>query len=167
MEILYFSAFALALFGLSGLFTVTQQTSAVIERFGRFQRLCRPGLNWRIPVIDRAVARVSLRIQQLDVDVETKTQDNVFVMTKVSVQFQVLPDKVRQAHYQLDDPARQITSYVFDLVRAETLVSSRAPSGRSRARRSRSAWRISSGSCSPMRSLRAGGTRHAPRGCSA
>ena len=105
--------------GVAGLFTVRQQSSAVIERFGRFKRLCTPGLNWRIPIIDRIVERVSLRIQQLDVDVETKTKDNVFVMTKVSVQFQVLPDNVVSAYYQLNDPGRQITSYVFDLVRAE------------------------------------------------
>jgi regulator of protease activity HflC (stomatin/prohibitin superfamily) len=102
-----------------GLFTVTQQSTAVIERFGRFQRLCAPGLNWRIPFIDRIAGRLSLRIQQLDVDVETKTKDNVFLLTKVSVQFQVLPDKVEAAFYKLHDPARQITSYVFDLVRAE------------------------------------------------
>ena len=105
--------------GAAGLFTVRQQSSAVIERFGRFKRLCAPGLNWRIPIIDRVAERVSLRIQQLDVDVETKTKDNVFVMTKVSVQFQVLPDNVVSAYYQLNDPGRQITSYVFDLVRAE------------------------------------------------
>ena len=104
---------------LAGVFTVRQQTSAVIERFGRFHRLCEPGLRWRIPLIDRIAERMSLRIQQLDVDVETKTKDNVFVMTKVSVQFRVLADNVASAYYQLDDPGRQITSYVFDLVRAE------------------------------------------------
>jgi regulator of protease activity HflC (stomatin/prohibitin superfamily) len=102
-----------------GLFTVEQQTVAVIERFGRFLRLAKPGLHWRIPVIDRIASRETLRIRQLDVDVETKTRDNVFVFTKVSVQFQVLPDKVRDAYYRLNDPAKQITSYVFDLVRAE------------------------------------------------
>lgn len=111
--------FMLILFGLTGFFTVQQQSAAVIERFGRFQRLCKAGLNWRIPVIDRIAERVSLRIRQLDVDVETKTRDNVFVMTKVSVQYQVLPENVESAFYQLNDPDRQITSYVFDLVRAE------------------------------------------------
>ena len=107
MNPLQISLCALALsalvLGLAGLFTVTQQSSAVIERFGRFKRLCTPGLNWRIPLIDRIAERVSLRIQQLDVDVETKTRDNVFVMTKVSVQFQVLPDKVASAFYQLNE----------------------------------------------------------------
>ena len=102
-----------------GLFTVEQQKVAVVERFGRFLRLAEPGLHWRIPVIDRIAGRETLRIRQLDVDVETKTRDNVFVFTKVSVQFQVLPEKVRDAYYRLNDPAKQITSYVFDLVRAE------------------------------------------------
>jgi len=111
-----FLGVVLALFGL---FTVEQQTVAVIERFGRFLRFTKPGLHWRIPVIDRIAGRETLRIRQLDVDVETKTNDNVFVFTKVSVQFQVLPDKVRDAYYRLNDPAKQITSYVFDLVRAE------------------------------------------------
>ena len=119
MATLFAGLLALALVAILGLFTVTQQTAAVIERFGRFHRLCSPGLNWRIPFIDRIAERVSLRIRQLDVDVETKTKDNVFVMTKVSVQYQVLPDNVMSAYYQLNDPDRQITSYVFDLVRAE------------------------------------------------
>ena len=119
MDAIQIGLVALVLFALAGLFTVTQQTSAVVERFGRFKKLCGPGLNWRIPFIDRIAARISLRIEQLDVDVETKTRDNVFVMTKVSVQFQVLPDNVVSAFYQLNDPRRQITSYVFDLVRAE------------------------------------------------
>jgi len=104
---------------LIGLFTVEQQTVAVLERFGKFLRLAKPGLHWRIPGVDRIASRETLRIRQLDVDVETKTRDNVFVFTKVSVQFQVLPDRVRDAYYRLNDPARQITSYVFDLVRAE------------------------------------------------
>lgn len=117
-EFLYALA-GLALFGLSGLFIVKQQTTAIVERFGRFARLGSPGLNWRIPLVERVVERLSLRIHQLDVDVETKTKDNVFVFTKVSVQYQVLAESVVSAYYQLNDPSRQITSYVFDLVRAE------------------------------------------------
>jgi regulator of protease activity HflC (stomatin/prohibitin superfamily) len=103
---------------LSGLFTVRQQTSAIIERFGRFTRIAPAGLNLKIPFIDHIAGRVSLRIQQLDVKIETKTKDNVFVNVIVSVQYYVLPSKVVDAYYKLQDPQGQITSFVFDTVRA-------------------------------------------------
>lgn len=99
-------------------FTVHQQSAAVIERFGKFARIGKPGLNFKLPFIERVVARINLRVQQLDVRIETKTEDNVFVQVTVSVQFFVLPDKVVDAYYRLEDPARQVTSYVFDVVRA-------------------------------------------------
>jgi regulator of protease activity HflC (stomatin/prohibitin superfamily) len=102
----------------SGLYIVRQQTSAIIERFGRFNRAARPGLNFKIPLIDRIAGRLSLRIQQLDVRVETKTKDNVFVFCVVSVQYYVLPTKVIDAYYKLQDPQSQITAFVFDTVRA-------------------------------------------------
>lgn len=103
---------------LMSFFTVHQQTAAVIERFGKFARIGKPGLNVKVPFIERVAAKLSLRVQQLDVRVETKTEDNVFVQVTVSVQFFVLPEKVVDAFYRLEDPGRQITSYVFDVVRA-------------------------------------------------
>jgi regulator of protease activity HflC (stomatin/prohibitin superfamily) len=104
---------------LSGVFVVKQQTTAVIERFGRFIAVRRPGLHIKIPFVDKISGRLSLRILQLDVIVETKTKDNVFVKLKVSVQYKVIEDKVYDAFYKLDFPQDQITSYVFDVVRAE------------------------------------------------
>ncbi|TAH32578.1 SPFH domain-containing protein [Candidatus Saccharibacteria bacterium] len=101
-----------------GLFTVTQQTAAIVERFGKFKRIAPAGLNFKIPLIDRIAGRLSLRIQQLDVRVETKTQDNVFVFVVVSVQYYVLPSKVVDAFYKLQNAQAQITSFVFDTVRA-------------------------------------------------
>jgi len=103
----------------SSFFTVKQQTSAVIERFGKFLSVRNSGLQLKIPLIDRIVGRVNLKIQQLDVIIETKTKDNVFVKLKVSVQFMVLKDTVYDAFYKLEYPHDQITSYVFDVVRAE------------------------------------------------
>ena len=100
-------------------FIVKQQTSAVIERFGRFQSIRQSGLQLKIPVVDRIAGRISLKIQQLDVIIETKTLDDVFVKLKVSVQFMVIKNKVYDAFYKLDYPHDQITSYVFDVVRAE------------------------------------------------
>lgn len=104
---------------LASFFTVKQQTAAIIERFGRFNAIRQSGLRFKIPLIDRISGRVSLKIQQLDVIIETKTLDDVFVKLKVSVQFKVIKDKVYDAFYKLDYPHDQITSYVFDVVRAE------------------------------------------------
>ena len=104
---------------LSGIFTVKQQTAAIVERFGKFLSIRNSGLQFKIPVFDRIAGRINLKIQQLDVMVETKTKDDVFVRLKISVQFQVLKEKVYDAFYKLENPHDQITSYVFDVVRAE------------------------------------------------
>ena len=100
-------------------FVVKQQTAVVIERFGRFQSIRNSGLQMKIPLVDRIAGRLSLKIQQLDVLVETKTLDDVFVKIKVSVQYLVIRDKVYDAFYKLEYPHDQITSFVFDVVRAE------------------------------------------------
>ncbi|MGK0378673.1 MAG: regulator of protease activity HflC (stomatin/prohibitin superfamily), partial [Patiriisocius sp.] len=104
---------------ITGIFTVRQQTAAVIERFGKFLKARHSGLNFKIPVVDRIAGRINLKVQQLDVLVETKTKDDVFVRLKISVQFQVIKEKVYDAFYKLENPHDQITSYVFDVVRAE------------------------------------------------
>ncbi len=100
-------------------FLVKQQTAAIIERFGRFSSIRQSGLQLKIPLVDRVAGRVSLKIQQLDVIIETKTLDDVFVKLKVSVQYMVIREKVYDAFYKLDYPHDQITSFVFDVVRAE------------------------------------------------
>ncbi len=103
----------------SAFFTVKQQSAVVIERFGKFESIRNSGLQLKIPVIDRIAGRVNLRIQQLDVMIETKTKDNVFIKMKVSVQFKVIQEHVYEAFYKLEYPHDQITAYVFDVVRAE------------------------------------------------
>lgn len=100
-------------------FIVKQQTAVVVERFGRFQSIRNSGLQMKIPLVDRIAGRLSLKIQQLDVIVETKTLDDVFVKLKVSVQYLVIREKVYDAFYKLEYPHDQITSFVFDVVRAE------------------------------------------------
>lgn len=104
---------------LTSIFTVSQQTVAMVERLGKFHREAGPGIHLKIPFIDEIVSRVNLRVQQLDVGIETKTEDNVFVNMVVSVQYFVLPEKIFEAQYKLDDAHRQIRSYVFDVVRAQ------------------------------------------------
>lgn len=104
---------------LSSFFTVKQQTAAIVERFGRFHSIRQAGLQLKIPIIDKIAGRINLKIQQLDVIIETKTKENVFVKMKVSVQFKVIQTNVYDAFYKLEYPHDQITSYVFDVVRAE------------------------------------------------
>ncbi|MGY8948614.1 MAG: SPFH domain-containing protein [Flavobacteriales bacterium] len=100
-------------------FVVKQQSAALVERFGKFSGTRQSGLQLKIPLIDKVAGRLSLKIQQLDVVIETKTKDDVFVKLKVSVQYKVIKEKVYDAFYKLDYPHDQITSYVFDVVRAE------------------------------------------------
>ncbi|MEM9868606.1 MAG: SPFH domain-containing protein [Bacteroidota bacterium] len=104
---------------LSFVFIVKQQTAVVIETFGKFTSVRHSGIQFKIPFIQRIAGRLSLKIQQLDVIVETKTLDDVFVKLKVSVQYVVIRDKVYDAFYKLEYPHDQITSFVFDVVRAE------------------------------------------------
>jgi regulator of protease activity HflC (stomatin/prohibitin superfamily) len=125
METWHYHYIALGVLGFFGfltlifsVFTVGQQTAAVVQRFGKFVRVATPGLNFKTPWIDWVAGRPNLRVQQLDVKVETKTEDNVFVQFVVSVQYYVMPEKVYEAFYKLDDPTKQITSFVFDVVRA-------------------------------------------------
>lgn len=100
-------------------FTVPQQEIALVERFGKFARISGAGLNLKVPLIEQVRGSLSLRVQQLDVQVETKTKDNVFINIVASVQFQVLNDRVYDAFYKLTDARSQIQSYVFDVIRAK------------------------------------------------
>ena len=109
----------LVFFALQSFFIVKQQTVGIIERFGKFVGFRRSGLQFKVPFVDKVVARVNLKVQQLDVQVETKTKDDVFVHLKVSVQFRVIPESVYDAFYKLESPFEQINSYIFDTVRAE------------------------------------------------
>ncbi len=103
----------------AGIFIVKQQTAAIVQRFGKFHSVRNAGIQLRIPLVDQVAGRVNLRVRQLDVNVETKTKDDVFVRIKVSVQYKVLREYIYEAFYKLEDPHGQITSYVFDVVRAE------------------------------------------------
>ena len=114
-------AFGLAVLAMLGsaFFSVEQRTTAIVQRFGKFLREAGPGIQIKVPYVDRVVGRVNLRVQQLDVEIETKTEDNVFVRMVVAVQYVVLPEKAYDAFYKLEDANRQITSFVFDVVRAQ------------------------------------------------
>jgi regulator of protease activity HflC (stomatin/prohibitin superfamily) len=120
MEVAILIPFFIGLFLLfTGLFTVRQQTVYIVQRLGKFHISRHAGLHFKIPIVDQIAGKISLKIQQLDVHVETKTKDDVFVSMKVSVQYKILPAAIYDAFYKLQNPTEQITSYVFDTVRAE------------------------------------------------
>lgn len=100
-------------------FTISTSEVGIIERFGKFSRIASPGLGCILFGVDDLVGRLSYRVQQLDVRCETKTLDNVFVEAVVTIQYQVLQEKVYEAFYALTNPKQQITSHVFDVIRAE------------------------------------------------
>lgn len=97
-------------------FTIEQAHAGVVQRLGKFLRVAPPGLNLKIPYVDTMVANISLQVQQLDVKVETKTKDNVFVQIPIAVQYKVSPDKVYDAFYKLSDPVKQIESFVYNVI---------------------------------------------------
>ena len=104
----------------SGMFTVQQQQRVIIERLGRYHKIADPGLNFKFPFIDRIAGRVTHRVRELEINVESKTKDDVFVDLLIAVQYYIdeTEDAVKAAFYRLMDPQRQISSYVFDTVRA-------------------------------------------------
>jgi regulator of protease activity HflC (stomatin/prohibitin superfamily) len=97
-------------------FTVSTAQVAVITRFGKFRRVADPGLNWKWPIIDKVAGKVSLRVNQIDLTMETKTKDNVFVTIPISVQNRVRPEKIYDAFYKLTNPMEQIQSYVEQVI---------------------------------------------------
>ncbi|WP_338750609.1 SPFH domain-containing protein [Janibacter alittae] len=99
-------------------FTVKTQENVIVERFGKFKKVATPGLNIKTPFVETTTKPISLRVRQLEVNIETKTKDNVFVTIPVAVQYVIGEENVVDAHYKLDNPEEQIRSYVFDTVRS-------------------------------------------------
>ena len=121
MEILGWIVFLFLLFlvlssTLGSFFTVNTAQVAIVTRFGKFLRVAEPGLNWKWPFIDGVASRISLRVNQITLTMETKTKDNVFVTIPISVQNRVRPEKVFDAYYKLSDPTAQIKSYVEQVI---------------------------------------------------
>src|ERR1700689_3297540 len=96
-------------------FTVETAQVAIVQRLGKFARVAGPGLNWKTPFLETVVRRLSMKVQQFDLQVETKTQDNVFVQIPVSIQYKVIPEAVEAAYYKLSDPVKQIESMVYNV----------------------------------------------------
>src|SRR5579864_4217804 len=119
-SLLLIIGFLVVIFALSivfgSFFTVETAQVAIVQRLGKFARVAGPGLNWKTPFLEIVVRRMSMKVQQFDVQVETKTQDNVFVQIPVSIQYKVIPDAVEAAFYKLSDPVKQIESMVYNVV---------------------------------------------------
>ena len=112
----------IALFLLKGaLYMVKQKHGVIIERLGKFHKVSKAGLHFKIPLIDSIAGNVNLRVRELPVEVETKTKDDVFVRIVVSVQFFVIAavEGIKDSFYELNNPEQQIQSYVFDSIRSE------------------------------------------------
>jgi regulator of protease activity HflC (stomatin/prohibitin superfamily) len=118
LEFFLYAVVALFAIGtiLSGFFQVRTAEAVVIQRMGKFLRVASAGMNFKLPWLDQIAGRIDLRVQQLALDVETKTKDNVFVKIPVSVQYHVIPEKVYEAFYKLANPKQQISSYVFNVI---------------------------------------------------
>ena len=118
--VLLFFAVIVVLFALSivfgSFFTVETAQVAIVQRLGKFARVAGPGLNWKTPFLETVVTRLSMKVQQFEVQVETKTQDNVFVQIPVSIQYKIIPEGVESAFYKLSDPVKQIESMVYNVV---------------------------------------------------
>jgi regulator of protease activity HflC (stomatin/prohibitin superfamily) len=114
--LMIFAAFIVLLAFLGSFFTVQTAEAAVVTRFGQFLRSAGPGLNFKLPFIEAIQGRVSLRVEQIVLTMETKTRDNVFVTIPISVQTQVRPEKIYEAFYSLADPTAQIRAYVEQVV---------------------------------------------------
>jgi regulator of protease activity HflC (stomatin/prohibitin superfamily) len=108
-------AFALLILVVKTLYTVRTYTAGLVERFGKFNRITRPGLHVLIPFAER-VFFVDLQVKQAAFVVETKTRDNVFVQIPVSVQYQILDNGIFDAFYKLSAPQKQIESFVFNSI---------------------------------------------------
>ena len=90
---------------------------AVVEAMGKFSRVIGAGPKLILPW-ESVVGRLSLKVKEMQVSVETKTLDDVFVKLLIAVQYQVIPQRAKEAFYELSDPLQQIESYIFDEVRS-------------------------------------------------
>ena len=106
-------------FFFSTLFVVGQQDAFIIQRLGKFSRVARAGLNFKIPVLELVAGRLSLRIRELDIPGQFKTSDNVFVTMVLRVQYSVIPEQAADAFYKLQAPEQQISAFVLNVVRGE------------------------------------------------
>ncbi len=105
----------------SCVFVVRGKTAAILETFGQpHEQAAKPGLNFKMPYpMTKVVAMVNLQIHEVAEDVSVKTSDNAFMVLPVKVQYRASDDPAGavKAYYELENPERQITSYILNNVR--------------------------------------------------
>lgn len=113
-----FIAVVIIIYAVRSMFIVNQQSVAIIEKFGKFKKVATAGLNFKNPFFDRIVSRTNLRRQELAANVDVKSSDNAFVQVPVKVQWQIIPEKAKEAYYSLQNIGEQLTSYIMNTVRS-------------------------------------------------
>jgi regulator of protease activity HflC (stomatin/prohibitin superfamily) len=108
--------FFLLYVALNSFFIVHTKQAAVVERLGKFHRIAGPGLTFKVPILEKKVYVEDLNMQLMDVPVLSKTKDDATVTVPVRVQYFVLPDRVKEAYYELDDPEDQSKAHVENVI---------------------------------------------------
>lgn len=116
----FFLLWLIAIVGVAGIRVVRQQTAQIVETFGRFSKVLTPGLNWIIPGVQRIVATLDLRVQEIKAEVEVKTSDNVFVALPVAIMVKVQEGSADDAYYKLSSPKEQVKTWVLNTLRSAT-----------------------------------------------
>ncbi|KEG07108.1 hypersensitive-induced response protein 1-like [Trypanosoma grayi] len=98
--------------------TVGQSEVAVLETCGRFNTIAGPGCHCVLPWTYKA-GTLSMRLREHHFMIRSKTKDNVFVTLKLTINVQVVPDRVDAAFYGLEEPLSIIQSYVENSVEAK------------------------------------------------
>lgn len=105
----------LALLGLGAFVTVQQGTVAVVTIFGKYQRMMRPGLNFRIPFIEQIFKRISTQNKSVEIEFQAITQDQANVHFKTLIIFAVMDDNeetVKKAAFKFINDANFMQSLI-------------------------------------------------------
>jgi len=97
---------------------VDEKTYGVVQKFGKFSKIVSPGINILLWPCESVAGSVSTRLQQLAIKNEAKTKENVFVTLMIAIQFQVQEEHVQLAFYSMENPQKQMISFVEDALRA-------------------------------------------------
>ena len=105
----------LALAAVSAFVTVQQGTVAVVTIFGKYQRMMRPGLNFRIPFIEQIFKRISTQNKSVEIEFQAITQDQANVHFKTLIIFAVMDDNeetVKKAAFKFINEANFMQSLI-------------------------------------------------------
>ena len=96
---------------------VNTSNTGILQTFGRFAGLRKPGFNFYIPFVQK-LTPVSNRLIQKKINLRVKTKDNVFTDLGIDVQYKIKPEDTEKAFFSLDDPEGQMNAFVKNVVRS-------------------------------------------------